>query len=65
MRRRRRGGELTWAVVGVERGDGEVAVGVRDAQRRVADVQLDERGAVELGEDAEGDQDGEAGGVDR
>jgi hypothetical protein len=52
-------------VVGVDRGDGEVAVGVRDAQRRLADVQLDEGGAVELREDAEGDEDGEAGGVDR
>jgi hypothetical protein len=52
-------------VVGVERGDGEVAVGVGDAQRRVADVQLEKRGAVELGEDAEGDEDGEAGAVYR
>ena len=63
----RGGGEArgrTWAVVGVEGGDGEVAVGVGDAQRRRARLQLDERGAVEVGEDAEGDEDGEAGGVD-
>ena len=51
-------------MVGVEGGDGEVAVGVGDAQRRRARLQLDERGAVEVGEDAEGDEDGEAGGVD-
>lgn len=52
-------------MVGIEGGDGEVAVGVGDAQQRGARPQLDERGAVELGEDAEGDEDGEAGGVDR
>lgn len=54
-----------WAVVCVEGGNGEVAVGVGDAQRRGARLQLDERGPVELGEDAEGDEDGEARGVDR
>lgn len=57
-RGKRRRGARTWAVVGVEGGDGEVAVGVGDAQRRVARLQLDERGAVELGKDAEGDEDG-------
>jgi hypothetical protein len=51
-------------VVGVEGGYGEVAVGVGDAQRRRARLQLHERGAVELGEIVERDEYGEAGGVD-
>lgn len=49
-------------MVGVERGDEEVPVGVGDAERQAAHLQLDERGAVELRELAERDDDGEAGG---